>query len=502
VQSRVSAGKVSGDFDGLITIEGKHRDGYREHNEQDRNGIYANFGWQLSNTVHTRFYLTHAQNNEELPGVLTRDQWRADPQQAEAAAVAGDYQWNVQARRVANKTTWDIDADSTLTLGLSHEEQDLFHPIVYAPPFFTLLIDTEQKNTAGTLRYNLRKGAHDMLAGINYGQMTVKGGNYENNGGARGNMTTVVDNDADSLELFLMDRWRFAPQWTAVYGAQGVQASREIRNTNVASGALRNTQDDYDSINPRAGLIYQLTPQIELFTNLSRLYEAPTTYQLDDEASGGTLDAMHGNVFEVGTRGTQKVGKSQLRWDVAAYYAKLHDEILSIDDPASPGVGRSLSLNVDKTTHAGIEALLGASFPLDDAGAHRIEPLFSLTLNHFRFDGDAVYGNNKLPAAPDYAIRGELLYRNAEGFFVGPTVDFVGDRYADFSNTYTVDAYTLWGLRAGLVKKAWELYAEIRNITDKEYIARSSVKDVAAANAAILSPGEPRSAYVGVRLRY
>ena len=91
------------------------------------------------------------------------------PGQAEAAAITGNYQWNVETWRLANKTTWDIDADSSLSLGFSYETQQLYHPIVQSP-FFSLLIDTEQRNFGTSLRYNLRRGAHDLLAGLNYGR--------------------------------------------------------------------------------------------------------------------------------------------------------------------------------------------------------------------------------------------------------------------------------------------------------------------------------------------
>ena len=125
-----------------------------------------------------------------------------------------------------------------------------------------------------------------------------------------------------------------------------------------------------------------------------------------------------------------------------------------------------------------------------------------MTINHFRFRGDPVYGNNVLPAAPRYAIRGEVLYRHASGFFAGPTFDIVSSRQADFSNTYQVESYALWGLRAGWTGRAWEVFAEARNLANKQYVSQFSVRDVAAANAAILSPGEPRSLFVGARLKF
>lgn len=501
-QGRVTLGQVAGPFDGLVTLEAKRSDGYRAHQRQEREAVHANAGWQAGSGVDTRFYLSAINNDQQLPGALTRDEWRADGRRAQAAALAGDYQYNVQTRRVANKTTWRIDADSSLTAGLSWESQQLYHPIVYAPPFFSLLIDTEQRNTGAMLRYQRRMGEHDLLVGVNAGRTTVKGGNYGYTPGGAARLSTRVDNGARNVEAFAMDRWRFAPDWTAVIGVQAVSGSRSVRNRDAASGALRAPSGEYDSINPRAGLIRQLGPSVQLFANLSRLYEAPTLYELEDDVrgSGATLDAMRGSVVEIGTRGEHTVGRHRLHWDLALYHARLRNEILSRDDPAAPGT--SLSTNIDRTVHAGIEALAGGSVALDAGGAHRIEPLLNFTLNHFRFKDDPTYGDRRLPAAPRHVLRGELLWRHASGWFAGPTFDVVGARFADFSNTYTVERYRLWGLRAGHSGRQWEVYAEARNLADKNFVSLFGVQDRAASSAAILTPGEPRSVYLGARRKF
>lgn len=501
-QGRFSVGTVAGKFDALVTAEAKRSDGFRQHQRQERHAVYANAGIQLADSLSTRFYVTSIDNAQQLPGPLTRAQFEANPRAAERAAVAGNYRLNVKSARFANRTVWDIDANSSLTAGISFEEQQLYHPIVYSPPFFSLLIDTTQRNFGSSLRYQRRAGEHDVLAGLNYGRTRVHGGNYSYTTGGTQTITTRVDNSANNLEAFVVDRWKFAPQWTAVYGFQAVSGEREVRNTDVRSGALRNPRADYDSVNPRLGLIRELTPSSQLFANLSRLYEAPTLVELSDDVRGNnaTLDAMRGVVLEVGTRGSHAFDRHRVHWDTALYYGRLNGEILSRDDPKAPGT--SLSTNVGKTIHAGVEASLGGSFALDGAGAHRLEPLLSLTLNHFRFKNDAVYQNKRLPAAPRYAIKGELLYKHAGGLFFGPTFDVVGSRYADFSNTYTVDRYALWGLRAGFTARQWELYAELRNLSDRKYVSFFSVRDVAAANAAILTPGEPRSLYMGARLKF
>jgi iron complex outermembrane receptor protein len=330
------------------------------------------------------------------------------------------------------------------------------------------------------------------MFGANYARSTAKGGNYENDGGERGAFKSTADDSASMLELFALDRWNFAPRWTLVYGTQFVAAERDV-------GRLRG---NYNSFNPRLGVILNLDEGSEWYASLSRIYEAPTTFELLDEASGnGTpLDAMHGVVAETGLRGTAMRGDTGLNWDFSGYYTALRDEILSIDDdPSAPGT--SLSANMDKTTHAGIEALFGASFAVGE-DRHRIEPLVSGTFNAFSFDSHETYGNKRLPSAPRWFARGEVMYANVSGFRVGPTFDFVGPRYVDFDNSYRVGSYGLLGARASFNSGRWDIYAEARNLLDKEYIATVVVRDRAGPDAEVLFPGAPRSVYFGARYQF
>ena len=88
------------------------------------------------------------------------------------------------------------------------------------------------------------------------------------------------------------------------------------------------------------------------------------------------------------------------------------------------------------------------------------------------------------------------------GAYVGPTFDFVGRRFADFANGYRVGAYELLGLRAGYAGERWEAFVELRNLLDQDYIATVGVQNQAGADAEILYPGAPRSAYLGLRLEF
>ena len=502
-------------LDGLITAYKNSWDGYRDHSSEDRTGYSGNAGWQFSENGETRLYAAYLDSNQDLPGALSEQQYKEHPDQSSDSAQGGNYQKNVDSWRVANKTSWAPGGNSKLELGMSWEEQSLYHPIVDkvlvdfdgpgpAPPVevFSLLIDTDHRDFGLMGRYQLTLGEHDLLLGMNFGDGKVTGGNYRNDNGHKNGLTTKVDNSAQNLEAFVMDRWRLAAQWTLVYGAQAVLAERDVDTIAVDTGTRRSPHADYDSLNPRVGVLYDLNDNVTLFANASKLFEPPTNFELDDDVRGNeqTLDPMQGAVLEIGSRGQQALGQaSQVYWDVSVYYAHIQDEILSVDDPLAPGT--SLSTNVDDTVHAGVEALFGASLALDSAGRHQLAPTLSLTLNDFSFDGDEQYGHNELPAAPGYSLRGELLYRNANGFYAGPTFDLVDERYADFSNSYRVDSYALLGIRSGYATGRWEVFAQVDNLLDTEYISTLSVRNIAPADAEILYPGAPLSFYAGLRFQ-
>ncbi len=339
------------------------------------------------------------------------------------------------------------------------------------------------------LRYQKDVGNHGLAFGANYAYSSEKGGNYANFSGNPGYLMWNSLNFSRSLELFALDRWKFAPDWTLVYGTQYVSAEREVGSVLA----------DYHAFNPRAGVIFNLQKGAEWYANVSRVYEPPTTFEMTDDVRGGgtALNAMHGVVVESGLRGTSVADKVKWNWDVTAYYTALRNEILSVEGSVA---GTSLATNIDKTTHAGVEALVGASF--DISGGHRIEPLINATFNAFSFDSDPTYGNNRLPAAPRWFARGEVMYANTSGFRIGPTFDFVGARYIDFANTQRVGSYGLFGARAEYETGQWNVFAEARNLADKDHVASVVVKDRAGASDALLHPGAPRSIYVGARYQF
>ena len=127
----------------------------------------------------------------------------------------------------------------------------------------------------------------------------------------------------------------------------------------------------------------------------------------------------------------------------------------------------------------------------------------SLAINDFRFDGDATYGNSRLPGIPHSLLRAELLYRNY-GFYAGPTLEVSPESfYVDFAQNLKNDSYALLGFKAGqqlTPQISW--FIEGRNLTNQKYAATTNVVRVASPTESVFLPGDGSSVYGGLQWRY
>ena len=174
------------------------------------------------------------------------------------------------------------------------------------------------------------------------------------------------------------------------------------------------------------------TPAWQVFGNVSRSAEVPT-FDVNTFTSPGNsnLKAQTATTFEIGTRGS----RPDVTWDVTVYRAKVRNELQCLTSPAV--LGSCTVRNADRTIHQGVEAGLGvallkSAFAADD----RFWLNATYTYNGFFFDGDALYGNNRLPGVPAHNVRAEVLYNGPRGFFVGPNVEWMPQAFfADNANT-------------------------------------------------------------------
>ncbi len=215
------------------------------------------------------------------------------------------------------------------------------------------------------------------------------------------------------------------------------------------------------------------------------------------------LEPQHAWTVEAGTRGEH----GRLGWELSLYHSWVQDELLEINNASGVDIG---AVNVAHTYHQGIEAGLEIEL-LDsmltkktaDRPGDKLTLQQTYTLSDFHFDGDPVYGDNRIAGIPVHLYQAELMYESPCGFYAGPNVQWNISKYpADHANTLYADAYALLGFKAGFQsKRGYSIFFEARNLTDKHYAAAvDPIPDATTVGgpAQIFNPGDGLSFYGGI----
>lgn len=498
----VSTAGVDGDLDYFLTVNTYGQQGYRDNSKQSADRVTGNVGYRISDNVETRFYVGYVSNDSQLPSSLTKDELQNTPKKSKInnfGVNQGINQRNVDIWRVANKTTFQWDK-TKLELGAFYSYKDLFHPIIdiwaiagadFAPTLGVIDQKTDDYGLYAKLNHqgNLFGLRNDFIIGASptYGKTDDK--RFRNVNSSRGALTNSFGLTAYNYETYAENRLHLTSELTAIAGLQYTYSKRKATDKLITLTGDESFNRSYSQFNPKLGAIYQLNPTAQVFANVSRSFEPPSFGELVNIPTPEPLKAQDGVTYEIGTRGNSK----NIDWDVSVYHARLNNELLQI---ALFNMANT-TVNANRTQHTGLEMGMTARLP------GHLEWRHSLAINDFRFDGDATYGNSRLPGIPHSLLRAELLYRNY-GFYAGPTLEVSPESfYVDFAQNLKNDSYALLGFKAGqqlTPQISW--FIEGRNLTNQKYAATTNVVRVASPTESVFLPGDGSSVYGGLQWRY
>ncbi|HRQ87752.1 MAG TPA: TonB-dependent receptor [Bacteroidia bacterium] len=530
-RGQISGGIDSGDSDAYASLTHSSGDGFREHSKQSTQRLFANFGKQLSDTAETRFYLTYVKTDSELPGELTKAQMEADPTQASRVApflrgnpavarfdmITSDWKRDFELFRIANRTVWET-AEGRISLGAFWSHKDLDHPILYA-------IDQVADDFGVDLRYehdaDLWGRENHFVAGFAPTYGIVEDTRFANLFGQRGAKFSDSRQTSLNADFYVQNHHHILPHLAIVAGAQLSHAVRENEDR-FPVGPDNSDRQEWTAFSPKIGVVWEVAPEAQIFANVSRSFEPPSFGELVDANFGGAglvkLDEQTATTFEIGTRG--RTGKAA--WDVAWYYSLIDSELLQYQ--VAPGLNQTV--NADDTRHQGIEAFLDlelASGIFARGGGHSAAPQGKAPIgkapvapwedrlvfrqnylwNDFKFDDDAIFGDNRLPGIPEHYYRAELLYEHPSGLYLGPNVEWVAEGYnVDSAATEFTDPYGLLGFKVGYRRDdRFSVFVEAKNLTDETYAATTSVINTYGGGGIYL-PGDGRGVYFGLEVKW
>ncbi|NGM49143.1 TonB-dependent receptor [Caulobacter sp. 602-2] len=482
----------SGDWDLYAAATNQTSQGWRSQSQQNIQFATLNLGRSFGQDREVRFVLNGSNIAQEIPGALTLAQFQADPRQSAAASLAADQGRNQRGLRGSLRTTWRLDEHTVFQGAVYAVWKDLDHPIFQ-------VIDQQSRNYGafGRLDWDGEVGGlkADAYVGAWYRRGDLDSAFYTNVRGGRGALQSLSLQNAQAADVFGEGRLFVTDHVILVGGLTWGRAERDYQSFKVPAAASTfnlAADKDYEWVSPRVGVLWQGEDGSQLFANVTRSVEPPNFSSLSPSNVGfAPIQAQEAWTAEAGARGH----RGPFTYDLTAYRAKLKNELLQFAvDSQHPAA----TFNADDTLHQGIEAALDWAF----APRWRLRQTY--TLSDFRFDGDAQYGDNRLPIVPKHFYRAELRYDAAAGWFLAPSVEWsASDQWIDYKNTKTAPSYAIVNLNAGW--KATDrvsLFLDARNLTDEAYVSNVQAATTWTAATAAVWPGDGRSVFGGVTVSF
>jgi iron complex outermembrane receptor protein len=528
VRGQISSAGVDGKFDYYTSLSGRYRDGFRDHSRENTELLFSDLGYKFNDNLENRFYLTTDQTDRQLPGGLTEDQMYQDPKQADPDAVPFDFNKQWEYVRLADKLSYvnggqQLDA----TVYWWHrelEEKDVFFTNDFEQGIEDYHADDGGISLDSITHSQLFGQANIFTIGASPAFETEQDHFFANLGylgdpSEYGQKGDTIGKDLElsvNVPFYAENQHYLTEKLSLITGLQAMYVVRHFydyfNNTSVGD---QSAKQDFYSVNPKIGLLYELNDNCQVYANFSRAWQPPSFDNMVsfDDGPGVSLvytplDPQHAITGEIGTRGSY----GRLNWDLAYYYSWVRDELLDLYDPVAD-VDRG-DVNVNKTYHEGVEAGLDLelwnSKKTADPSGQRVTLDQTYTLNDFHFVNDPVYGNDRIGGIPIHVYEAELMYEAPCGFYAGPNIQANLTKYpVDQQDQYYANAYWLLGFKIGYAgqwgKCKYQVFVEAKNLNNEIYAASvDPFPGQAAGNPPpqVYHPGDRRSFYGGLSLSW
>ncbi|HYC67312.1 TonB-dependent receptor family protein [Brevundimonas sp.] len=466
-------------------------DGFRDHSAQASQRLSLNLGRSFGEGREVRLLLSAADIENDIPGALELADALSRPTMATPASVAGDYGRDMQVLRGSLQAHWRLGGEWTFDGGVYAAVKDLDHPI-------SVVIDQQSLNSGAFGRFDwtgqLGSRRADLFFGAWLRRGELEGRTFQNLGGARGALIGDNLQTATALDVFAEGRLFVTDSLALVAGGSWGVATRDYEDRR---NPARDESRDFDWFAPRLGVLWEGEGGQQVYANVTRSVEPPQFSALVQAAIPEfvPVEAQTAWTAEIGTRGR----RGPLAWDVAVYRMAVENELLTfLPGPDIPAT----TFNAGDTIHQGIEA--GLDWAVWKGEEHALKLHQTWAWSDFRFDGDARYGDGRMPVMPEHHYHAELSFGREGVWSVAPSLEWASDGWVDYANTLRSPGHMVWSLNATwTVTPQVRLFLDARNLTDETYVSNASaVTDARVAPTAVFWPGEGRSAFVGLRTSF
>ncbi|MES2182438.1 MAG: TonB-dependent receptor, partial [Pseudomonadota bacterium] len=361
-------GGTAGDVNYLANYSHLESDGYRDHSAVRRDLFNAKLGIRLNEDTHMTIIATDFDEPvAQDPLGLTKLQWQQNPRQAGTNALKFNTRVARSHSQVGAKIEHDLDANNAISLmgygGVRKNEQFLPTAVTAQGIASSGGVSRIDRDFAGLdLRYThkglLAERPYNIAFGVNYDTMTDDRTGYQNFVGTTlgiiGALRRDETNSAKNFDQYVQGEWSPHDRWNIVAGVRHSTVKINSDDHFIVPGNGNDSGSvDFQKTTPVAGVIFKVTPELNIYANAGKGFETPTLIEMAYRADGTTglnfgLQPSTSNNYEIGTKAF--LG-SNTRANLAMFLTDTNNEIVT----ATNAGGRTTYQNAGGTQRSGLE---------------------------------------------------------------------------------------------------------------------------------------------------
>ena len=531
VKPRLTAGGALNDrVNVLVSGSYESSEGWRDQSEREAIDVFARADIDVASTTDLSLTLQYFDLNQEVPTILP-----LLPDASEVPGISREDSFNLPGAEARNESL-------QFAAVLDHEFSDalsLAAPLYYRRTDRILDRDGSFIDNIDTVAqtfdlYPFTPSSEESIIGFmprlvwtpSERLELVGGVDYEFNDGEAGasntfpagtNFFTPITvnyvtgeflTDLDDLETLIRRDGDFeSTVWAAYLQARlgltdrlrltlGGRYDRQERKLDDPLRPNPSVEADYDQFTPRVALDYALADNLHGYVSYSQGFNPPFGGAFAFERDGaGDLDPEVATNYELGLKASLPDGRGFANF--AVFVLEREDlvqtlRIEGVNTQVNAGGLDVWGIEFDAAYEIGNGLALSGNYSYTDTEWQEF------TVRGVSFAGFEVIQN------PQHLASVSLDWQSVDGRFdLGVWVDYVGERFADRSNTVELDAYTLANVQFAFRPRGDDsLTFRVQgfNLLDEEYLSRTELDFL--GNVLGGAPGRPASWLASVNVRY
>jgi iron complex outermembrane receptor protein len=444
---QLKSGGQMGSFNYLLNLSDFRLDGYRDNSRTETTQLNSKFGYTIDGTsdLAAVINLTNSPVADD-PGSLTRQQAEDDPSQARGRNVQFDTGEDIDQQRVGLVYHKSFGDKHELMARNYYVWRDFANKLPFTDGG---AVTFDRFFFGGGLKYTftgaLQGKQNRVILGIDVDRQDDDRRRFDNNMGVIGALALDQNEKVTSTGVFVQDEFQLLENLELTLGARQDWVRFKVDDDFLSDGDDSGSQT-LDEFSPMVGILYSVSPAVNLYGNISQSFETPTTSEFANPSGGGgfnsNLEPQTATNYEVGIKGTLP---HRIGYGLSLFTVDVKDELIPFEIPGMPD--RDFFVNAGRSTRDGLEASVSVQ-PLAGLTASAAYTLSDFTFDRFTDNNGNVFDGNDIPGIPQNLLHGEIAYLHSSGFYVVADVLNVDDFYVNNANTEKNDSYTVANLRA------------------------------------------------------